>query len=134
MAKKRRYYGNDSMDDMNSNRIDNMSRFDNEGERYVGPGRAATGIDGDQANPNSRIPKEQVGVAQYRNGDGRDGRQMINNDRTKIANMPTEIMAKYYPENPSYFPDTEIDDSMRGADQKGKRAYMNPNYIKGRVD
>ena len=59
---------------------------------------------------------------------------MIKNDPSKVANMPTEIMTKYYPENPSYFPETYIDDSMDGVDKLGKKARQNPNYIKGMVE
>lgn len=91
------------------------------------------GMEGDIESKRGGGP-DPVGVSEMRYGDGRDGKQMINNDRSKVANMPSEIMSKYYPENPSYFPDTEIDDSMRGIDAKGSRARMNPNYIKGQID
>ena len=63
-----------------------------------------------------------------------DSGYMVKNDPSKIANMPSEIMTKMYPENPSYFPDSYIDDSMHGIDMLGKKARNNPNYIKGMVE
>lgn len=48
--------------------------------------------------------------------------------------MPTETMLKYYPENPSYYPETEIDDSMHGADVKMKEAARMPGLVKGLVE
>jgi hypothetical protein len=63
-----------------------------------------------------------------------DSGLMVKNDPSKVANMPTEIMLKQYPENPSYFPETYIDDSMHGSDKLGAKARSNPNYIKGMVE
>jgi len=62
------------------------------------------------------------------------GGYMVKNDSSKVANMPTETMTKLYPENPSYFPETYIDDSMDGIDKLAKKARNNPNYIKGMVE
>lgn len=63
-----------------------------------------------------------------------DSGYMVKNDPSKIANMPTETMLKMYPENPSYFPNTELDDSIHGIDKLGAKARNNPNYVKGMVE
>ena len=62
-----------------------------------------------------------------------DSDYMIKNDESKIANMPTELKLAYYPENPSYYPETEIDDTMDGVDKVGMKARKNPDYVKGYV-
>lgn len=103
------------------------------GSKHMSKAHESHGLEGDIESSKTG-GQDPVGVSQYRYGSGADGKQMINNDRSKVANMPSEIMNKMYPENPSYFPDTEIDDSMRGIDAKSKRANMNPNYIKGQID
>ena len=63
-----------------------------------------------------------------------DSGYMVKNDKSKVAQMPTETMIKMYPENPSYFPETYIDDSINGIDKLGKKASNNPNYVKGNVE
>ena len=63
-----------------------------------------------------------------------DSAYMVKNEMGKVAQMPTETMIKMYPENPSYFPETYIDDSINGIDKLGKKAHNNPNYIKGSVE
>jgi hypothetical protein len=63
-----------------------------------------------------------------------DSGYMVKNDVSNIANMPTEIILKMYPENPSYYPATYIDDSMHGADVKMKEMVKSPSLVKGTVE
>lgn len=66
--------------------------------------------------------------------DGRAmGGQMISNDSSKVANMPTEMKQAYYPENPSYYPDTEINDTMSGSDAESRSMRNAAGLVKGRV-
>jgi hypothetical protein len=56
---------------------------------------------------------------------GREGRMkqeredgdMLHEDKTKMANMPSEIIMKYYPKNNGYLPE-DLDDSIRGIDEQ----------------
>ena len=63
-----------------------------------------------------------------------DSGYMVKNDSSKVANMPTETMIKLYPENPSYFPDTYIDDSINGIDRESKSMAKSSSLVKGAVD
>ena len=42
---------------------------------------------------------------------------MIHNERSKFANLPTEVMMKPYPECPAYM-DFEMEDNIRGIDKQ----------------
>lgn len=63
-----------------------------------------------------------------------DSGYMIKNDSSKVANMPTEVMQKMYPANPSYYPSTYIDDSIDGIDKLAKKMANNPDLVKGMVE
>lgn len=62
-----------------------------------------------------------------------DADYMVKNDPNAIACAPTEIMTKYYPENPSYFSDTYYNDSIDGIDKEMKMARNMPGTVKGEV-
>lgn len=62
-----------------------------------------------------------------------DAGYMVKNDPNAIACAPTEIMTKYYPENPSYFSDTYYNDSIDGIDKEMKMVRNMPGTVKGEV-
>ena len=63
-----------------------------------------------------------------------DSGYMVKNDNSKVANMPTETMIKMNPENPSYYPNTFIDDSMNGVDKLAKKMASSSSLVKGSVE
>ena len=62
-----------------------------------------------------------------------DAGYMVKNDKGAIANMPTEIMTKYYPENPSYASETYYSDSIDGIDKQLRMQTKMKGLVKGEV-
>lgn len=64
------------------------------------------------ANPDKSYMRPETEYRQERKDAG-----MIQNDNSKIANLPTEVMMKAYPECPAYM-DWEMEDNIRGIDKQ----------------
>lgn len=63
-----------------------------------------------------------------------DSGYMVKNDNSEVANMPSDVMLKQYPENPSYFPETYIDDSINGVDKMANKMAKSSSLVKGMVE
>lgn len=64
----------------------------------------------------------------------KDSGYMVKNDPSQVANMPSETMIKLYPENPSYYPESYIDDSIHGVDKELKDMRNMKGLVKGMVE
>ncbi len=76
---------------------------------------------------------EYAGMDARRTQEMQDG-GMLREDRSKIANMPQEVMFKQYPETGPYIPEM-LDDTIRGVDQqmdgddRKRREHFHPKKV-----
>ncbi len=60
--------------------------------------------------------------------------QMVQNDPSALACMPTETILKQYPSNPAYYTHASINDQMSGIDKKSRYIQDRKTNVRGVVE